>query len=509
MKKIIAFTISAILLFSLVLPASATDRVPTGKEEVVYGILGLDGGVKSVYVVNIFNSGSIVDYGDYSKVENLTDADAITQNGDEISVNSAADRFYYQGTPKVLELPWDIAISYTLDGVPIAASELSGASGALSMHVQVTQNPNTDKIFYDNYALQIALTLSTTLCNNIQADGATIAEAGADKQLSYIVLPGTGADFTVSADVHDFEMAAMTFNGIKLVLDMDIDNTQFAGQFTELTTAISGLDDGAQKLLVGAGALKDGMSQYLTGLATYKNGLASLSSGASDIASGIAALDGGLKNLSAQGSTLAAGARSMQQAAFASANAQLSGLGLPELTTDNYSAILSSYPDFAAVKTQLDQVVQYTQGISAYTGAVSKLAAGTESLSSGSAALSSSLSQVSVGAQNLYDGAEQMNAAISALKDGLATYKNGTADLRNGTKDMDSKVAGQIDQLLAQISGGSEVKSFVSDKNTNISAVQFVIKTDAVTIAKADNSAAPEEEQQSFWDKFLALFSSK
>ena len=139
MKKIITMLLSAVLLLALTAPALAADDAPTEKEEVLYGILGLDGSVKSVYAVNIFNTGDVTDYGDYSSVENLTNSDPITQNGDEITINSSAGRLYYQGTLKSLKLPWDIAVTYTLDGKQIPASQLAGASGALAIHIQVTQ----------------------------------------------------------------------------------------------------------------------------------------------------------------------------------------------------------------------------------------------------------------------------------------------------------------------------------------------------------------------------------
>lgn len=42
----------------------------------------------------------------------------------------------------------------------------------------------------------------------IQADGATIANVGADKQISYTILPGKGLDAEITADVTDFEMEA-------------------------------------------------------------------------------------------------------------------------------------------------------------------------------------------------------------------------------------------------------------------------------------------------------------
>ena len=259
MKKIVPLILSAVLLLTLTAPALATDDAPTEKEEVIYGILGLDGSVESVYAVNIFNTGDVTDYGDYSSVENLTNSDPITQNGDEITMNSSAGRLYYQGTLKSLKLPWDIAVTYTLDGQQISASQLAGASGALAIRIQVTQDPDVDSLFFDNYALQIALSLDTGLCSDIVADGATVADAGTDKQLSYIVLPGKGADLTVCANVQNFAMDAMTFNGIKLTLDMDIDDTQFNDQISELTDSIASLDSGAGDLLDGVSQLKDGM----------------------------------------------------------------------------------------------------------------------------------------------------------------------------------------------------------------------------------------------------------
>ncbi len=42
----------------------------------------------------------------------------------------------------------------------------------------------------------------------IQTDGATIANVGADKQISYTILPGKGLDAEITADVTDFEMDA-------------------------------------------------------------------------------------------------------------------------------------------------------------------------------------------------------------------------------------------------------------------------------------------------------------
>jgi hypothetical protein len=53
MKKIIPVLLSAILVMTLAVPAAAAEaRLPA--REVVYGLLGSDGSVENIYVVNIF-----------------------------------------------------------------------------------------------------------------------------------------------------------------------------------------------------------------------------------------------------------------------------------------------------------------------------------------------------------------------------------------------------------------------------------------------------------------------
>lgn len=41
-------------------------------------------------------------------------------------------------------------------------------------------------------------------CQNIEADQATIANVGSNKRLSYIILPGEGANLEITADVTDY-----------------------------------------------------------------------------------------------------------------------------------------------------------------------------------------------------------------------------------------------------------------------------------------------------------------
>ncbi len=102
---------------------------------------------------------------------------------------------------------------------------------------------------------------------------------------------------------------------------------------------------------------------------------------------------------------------------------------------------------------------------------------------------------------------EIMDAAES-LNDGAKEMSDGTGEFYEKTDGMDSKIEEEIEDMIASISGGdAEVVSFVSDKNTNVKAVQFVIKTASI---EEEEEAEVEEDTQTentgLWQKLLNLF---
>ncbi len=504
----IAAALTAIL--TLLIPAGtvAAADIPSQKEEVVYGLLDYDGSVKSIYVVNILQGGAITDYGNYSEIRNMTSTEALNRDGDLITVNTASDKFYYQGTLETRELPWVASVRYFLDGTEFTGSELAGKSGELKIGITVTQNAEINSTFYENFALQISFALDTKLCENIKAEGATIAEAGRNKQLNFTVLPGEGADLAVTATVHDFEMEPVSISGIRLNLGLSFDETDITDQVEQLTEAVKGLDNGAEELLSGVTELSEGMETYVEGLKEFKNGISELDSGVAGLKKGVVSLSDGLTELSKQNEALVGGATAIRQSAFDAVNAQLSvmGLGLPALTPQNYEKVLSGIPDLAAVKVQLDGVVQFTEGLISYTEAVTQLTGGASDLADGVSELKSSTAVLASSAKELYDAGVTLNTAVSKLRDGLSVFKNGTGEMVEGTSGYDTEIEEQINGILDRISGsGAPVVSFVSVKNTKISAVQFVMKTEAIHTAEVA-AVVEKPKKLNFWQKLLRLF---
>ena len=298
-KQILAGVLTIVVTATTVaapLQASAAESTG-GKEEVVYVMTDAEGNVENVNVVNIFGKGDVTDYGDYSSVKMLTSTEPITQDGDKITFTTEKDKVYYQGTLENAQIPWNIEITYTLDGKEISPEELAGQSGALKIHILVTENTKADSTFYENYALQAAFTLDTTKCENIVAEGATLANVGADKQISYTVLPGKGLDAEITADVVDFEMDAAAINGVKLDLNIEIDDSELMDKVAEIQDATSDLNDGAKDLKDGAGDLNDGAKELKDGAVDLNDGAKELKNGAGDLYDGVNSLNDGIGSL--------------------------------------------------------------------------------------------------------------------------------------------------------------------------------------------------------------------
>lgn len=135
--------------------------------------------------------------------------------------------------------------------------------------LQVSRNPDCTGSFFDDYALQVTMSLDTELARNISAPGATVANVGSKKQLSYILLPGADSDVTVTADVTDFAMDAVSLNGVRLNLNLDLGDMDLTGMLEQLQSGSVQLDDGAN-------ALADGIAQVQAGIDTLNGNSAAL-----------------------------------------------------------------------------------------------------------------------------------------------------------------------------------------------------------------------------------------
>lgn len=423
------------------------------KEEVVYIMTDAQGKVNNVNVVNIFGKGKVTDYGDYSTVKMLTSTSPITQDGDVISFSTDQDKVYYQGTMENVEIPWSISVTYTLDGKDVLPEELAGQSGALGIHIQITENTKCRDNYFDNYALQVNLALDTAQCKNILAEQATLANVGADKQISYTVLPGKGLDAEITADVTEFEMAAITINGIKLNFNVEINDTELMDKVTEIMDATKKLNDGAIELSDGANKLSDGGNNLNEGANSLYKGAGTLDHGIATLSQGIATMQAGLNTLNSKSETLTSGSKQV----------------LDTLTT-----IQSSLTSVSVSTEQLEQL----------TGRSASIKQGISNLYNGAVTLQTNLSYESYKAAMNQNGLDlnQLkagnSAAIKSLSEQIANLRVSLEQLKSiPGYESNQEYAAKVSALENQITSLSNIVTLLTGNNAAIGGTETYFNT--------------------------------
>lgn len=137
---------------------------------------------------------------------------------------------------------------------------------------------------------------------------------------------------------------------------------------------------------------------------------------------------------------------------------------------------------------------------------INKLTDNYATLDSGIKEYTSAVNKITNGYSKVYEGALDLVSGTHSLYKGTTELTDGTGEFKGETSDIDSKVDDEVDSMIDNFAGGDfEVESFVSDKNTDVDSVQFVIKTEAI---KKEEVKVEEEktEELNFWQKLLNLF---
>ena len=465
----------------------------------IYAKTDASGNVQGVYAVNHFQTDEIIDYGNYSEVKPLNTTDEINLEKDKITIHSDSDNVYYEGTAESKDLPWIFQINYTLDGKAISPQDLPGKSGELTMDISVKANKAIYSTFFDHYALQSTVTLDTNCAELISAEGATVATVGENKQLSYILLPGKEQNLTITTKVKNFEMDPITFNGIRMGLDLDLDTGE--------------LDD----------AIAQGID-LSTSKASTATAIATLQSDINDISTLISTLQSyeALINAAGQGDTYSSclntlyGMRSDLNSAIAKLNANASAFdyaegyvaGLHQKTAAAKTAaegLSTNYEDFhkeliSLATTLTDTITNMNDlaaGIHALCENYAVLNTGIQDYTTGTAALvegyntaAQNLALLSLGSQQLAyyteamaQGSDTLHQYTLQLADGTFTLAQGAAAFHRSTAGMDETVNEKINTMIDTLTGSDgETISFTSDKNTKVTALQFVISEEGIKL---------------------------
>ncbi|WP_339149067.1 MULTISPECIES: YhgE/Pip domain-containing protein [unclassified Sutcliffiella] len=483
------------------------ERNVRSKEEVVYATLKANGDLGPIYVVNtleVAKAGEILDFGNYKTVKNLTDRTELQQEDERVVADVEQEgKFYYQGDlEEGTELPWDVTVTYLLDGSKVEPTELAGESGHVEIQVETRANENMDSVFYENYLLQVSLTLPNTYKNIEASSGGMQANAGKNKQITFTVMPGKEEQLSVEADVDNFE-----FNGVEIAAvpsSLPIDTTGTEGMtddMAELSDGIGQLNDGVSELQDGVSQLNDGAGKLRDGSGKYKNGISQLngsssqlvgasnsikealgtinrelSGGAADVdLSSLMELPAGLRELAKGLNETANGLATLQEnygAAYAALDGAITEIPAGDLSEAEITSLYESGADpavvdrlaanyaaaqkvkgtyaqvreaFAAVEPSLTQVDGAVRGMS---GTLTTIAD----------ELSASLKETDLsGFAELTKGMETLAANYNQFHSGLVSYTNGVGELSTSYSQLHSGLIGLTDGTSELSSGVDEL----------------------------------------------------
>ena len=534
-----------------------TNAVP--KTEVVYAKLAGNGALQNAYVVNTLEpeqAGTLCDFGSYESVQNLTNTSELGVTDQAVLIDVAegqeGEPFSYQASLGAAALPWNVSVSYSLDGKSVSATELAGATGALNTEIAITRNPAAqDDAFFENYLVTATVTLASDVARNIQAPDAQVALSGSDTQLTFMVMPGKEKMVSFTADVTDFKMSSIQVAAIPFAIAFDFPDTDaLISQFSQLTDAAKTLD-------AAAAALASGANDLASGVAGLQSGAAGVSQGVAGVAQGLTAYQQGILAQAAQsqGAAEAMGSEKEVNASYEEAMREYMNAFVQaftqkyaEIYAKEYAtayaqayqeALMGGMDEQAAAQSATQQATQTaTQMATADALEAAELAAeekagqieeavraiatrasyvaSASALQGAAAGLGSAADQKSLigGTSSLASGSDQFAQGIGEVVSGASEYAQGSQEFSQGMSQFQGETAGlpravqaEMDALMADYDKSDfEPRSFVSSKNTNVKLVQFVMSTPEIVVEATDDSAGQDEDELTPLDRLLALF---
>lgn len=267
--------LSALLALSSV-PVSAVDNgVSPVYDEAYYAMTDYygnltEGSVVKSYLTNGYST--LTDYGQYDEVLNLTDGTVPSSAGGmttfRFDAGTAPSHFYFEGkTTRPFEaLPWTLAVSYKLNGVPTRAEELAGKTGVVEINLDAIPNPDAIEYARNNYTLEAMAIFNQDDILSLEAPGAQVQLIGNLRAVLFIGLPGEECHYTIRVGSEDFSFGGLTFMLVPATLSQ-------LEEIAKLSERKDDLEDNYNKLSGSLDSLLDALYSMTGSLNASASGL--------------------------------------------------------------------------------------------------------------------------------------------------------------------------------------------------------------------------------------------
>ena len=220
-KRAVSGTLAAVMAASAGIASFGAAGVPVC-DEAMYVTMDPYGGISEASVVKSYElhgAREITDRGTYQSVHNMTGMEEPEVDGDTVIFRLLEepenDRFYFEGRMEPEEisetLPWDIAVSYRLNGVERRLEELAHEKGVLKISIDAVPNTGTSEYFRNNMTMEIAAVVDMDQNLSVEAPGAQIQSIGSMKTVLFMVMPGEEQHFELEIGSNDLEFSGLLF----------------------------------------------------------------------------------------------------------------------------------------------------------------------------------------------------------------------------------------------------------------------------------------------------------
>lgn len=443
--RVTAGALGALLVCGMVSPAFAAS---ISKTETVYATLDPSGTTMHQTVSSWLHSDkglkNFADVSDLQDIVNLKSDELPKQDGTALTWNVDGNDVYYQGT-STGTLPIETEITYMLDGNPVEASALAGASGHLAMHIAFRNNAvetrTIDGVEYEvcmPYFVMVGTNLSTDHFTNIKAEDGIVETDSTNQLVGFLTMPGMRDTY---GDLLDGKLGEVRD---KLLDSVDIECDMTDGELPSLYVAYSSDLNALDEL---DGDEFDDVDEMFDQMDELKDATQQLIDGSRELADGCSTLDDKLGELS------------------------------------------SNYVVFH------DGIIDACSGAGLLTDGTKQLCSGMRTLTLGADAMGDGVGQLADGAKTLEEGAKQTDAGASSLSSGLNTLDSNSSDLSEGSKQLANglnQLAGAMenDDVKALASGPSQMKSGLGTLKSGIESAAGTLKENLAGAASQVEGAA-------------------
>lgn len=290
LRKALAFALTLTITMIQVTPAFAVDTIESGVkatcDEAYYATMDyygnlLDGSVVKSYIVN--GQDSILDYGNYEEVINLTDSTkaqvATGQAKFSFKSGLAPSHFYFEGktAEPFYALPWTTEIHYRHNGVMAEAQDLAGQSGMFDIMLDFIPNENASEYAKNNYVMAATAMFNQDDILSFEAEGAQVQLVGNLRMVLFMVLPGEEQHFMIRVGSEDFSFGGMSF----LIVPATLEQLKMISDINEKKDSI---EENYELLNSSLDTLLDSLTDMSSSLYESADGLDELNEGRSMIA---------------------------------------------------------------------------------------------------------------------------------------------------------------------------------------------------------------------------------